>query len=67
MARTDPSLALAHDYLLVMRGAERTFAEMAACWPEAPIYTLLYDSGAVAEGFAGRDVCHRPVIPGSTR
>ncbi|HKO38669.1 MAG TPA: glycosyltransferase [Solirubrobacterales bacterium] len=51
-----PSLALAHDYLLTMRGAERTFAEMARCWPEAPIYTLLYDADAVAEGFAGRDV-----------
>ena len=50
------SLALAHDYLLVMRGAERTFAEIAACWPEAPIYTLLYDPDAVASGFAGREV-----------
>ena len=51
----DP-LALAHDYLLVMRGAERTFAEIAACWPQAPIYTLLHDRDAVAERFAGRDV-----------
>lgn len=50
------SLALTHDYLLVMRGAERTFAEIAACWPEAPIYTLLHDRDAVADGFAGRDV-----------
>lgn len=50
------SLALAHDYLLVMRGAERTFAEIAACWPRAPIYTLLYDAEAVADGFAGREV-----------
>jgi len=50
------SLALAHDYLLTMRGAERTFAEMVRCWPEAPIYTLLYDADAVAEGFAGREV-----------
>jgi glycosyltransferase involved in cell wall biosynthesis len=49
-------LALAHDYLLVMRGAERTFAEIAACWPAAPIYTLLYDEAAVADGFVGRDV-----------
>ena len=39
-----------------MRGAERTFAEIAACWPEAPIYTLLYDADAVASGFAGREV-----------
>jgi glycosyltransferase involved in cell wall biosynthesis len=52
----ESSLALAHDYLLTMRGAERTFAEMAKCWPQAPIYTLLYDAEAVAEGFAGREV-----------
>jgi glycosyltransferase involved in cell wall biosynthesis len=50
------SVALVHDYLLVMRGAERTFAEMAKCWPAAPIYTLLYDADAVEEGFAGREV-----------
>jgi glycosyltransferase involved in cell wall biosynthesis len=49
-------LALAHDYLLVMRGAERSFAEIAACWPAAPIYTLLYDEPAVAAGFEGREV-----------
>lgn len=50
------SLALAHDYLLVMRGAERTFAEIAACWPDAPIYTLLYDAEAMGDAFAGHDV-----------
>jgi glycosyltransferase involved in cell wall biosynthesis len=32
-----------HDYLLVMRGAERTFEAMAACYPDAGIATLLYD------------------------
>lgn len=53
---SDTAVALAHDYLLTMRGAERTFAEMAACWPRAPIYTLLYDAEAVKDGFAGRDV-----------
>jgi len=34
---------LVHDYLLVMRGAERTFVRMADIWPSAPIATLLYD------------------------
>ncbi|MCW2982118.1 MAG: glycosyltransferase family 4 protein [Solirubrobacterales bacterium] len=47
---------LVHDYLLVPRGAERTFAAMAACWPDAPIYTLLYDEAAVAPLFGPRDV-----------
>jgi glycosyltransferase involved in cell wall biosynthesis len=36
-------IALVHDYLLVMRGAERTFEAMAACYPNASIATLLYD------------------------
>lgn len=53
---SQPSLALVHDYLLTMRGAERTFAEIAACWPEAPIYTLLYDRDAAPSCFGGRDV-----------
>jgi glycosyltransferase involved in cell wall biosynthesis len=39
-----------------MRGAERTFAEIAACWPGAPINTLLYDSGATGSAFAGHPV-----------
>ena len=46
------SVGLVHDYLLVMRGAERTFAAIADCLPGAPIYTLLYDpegtNGAVS-------------------
>lgn len=50
------SIALVHDYLLVRRGAERTFAAMAACFPEAPIYTLLYDAEAMAQDFDGRQV-----------
>ena len=41
--RAMPRLALVHDYLLVLRGAERTFAAMADVWPDAPIVTLLYD------------------------
>ena len=32
-------VALVHDYLLVMRGAERTFAAITDCWPCAPIAT----------------------------
>jgi glycosyltransferase involved in cell wall biosynthesis len=51
-----PSVALVHDYLLVMRGAERTFAEMASCWPQAPIYTLLYDAAGTNDHFADRTV-----------
>lgn len=49
-----------HDYLLVMRGAERTFAAMADCWPQAPIHTALYDPEAVPR-FAGREVVVSPL------
>jgi glycosyltransferase involved in cell wall biosynthesis len=51
-----PAPALVHDYLLVMRGAERTFAAMAECWPDSPIYTLLYDRDGTGGQFADRDV-----------
>jgi glycosyltransferase involved in cell wall biosynthesis len=50
------SVALVHDYLLVMRGAERTFAAIADCFPDAPIYTLLYDEQGTDRRFAGREV-----------
>lgn len=49
-------VALAHDYLLVMRGAERVFHAMTECWPDAPISTLLYDEAATAGAFAGHEV-----------
>jgi glycosyltransferase involved in cell wall biosynthesis len=53
---SESPVALVHDYLLVMRGAERTFAEIAACWPSAPIYTLLCDRDAVEAGLGARQI-----------
>ncbi|MCW3057886.1 MAG: glycosyltransferase family 4 protein [Solirubrobacterales bacterium] len=47
---------LAHDYLLVMRGAERTFGAMADLYAEAPIFTLLYDEQGTNGRFAGRAI-----------
>lgn len=52
----EPRVALAHDYLLVMRGAERVFARIASMWPEAPIYTLLHDATTMNSTFSGRQV-----------
>jgi glycosyltransferase involved in cell wall biosynthesis len=49
-------IALVHDYLLVLRGAERTFAALSDMWPDAPVYTLLYDEERTEHRFAGRDV-----------
>ncbi len=47
-------VVLAHDYLLVMRGAERTFAAIADLYAEAPILTLLYDEAGTDGRFAAR-------------
>lgn len=39
-----------------MRGAERTFAAIGECWPNAPIFTLLYDPDGTNGAFGGRSV-----------
>lgn len=54
-------LSLAHDYLLVMRGAERTFAAMADLYSDAPIFTLLYDELATGERFGSHDITTSPL------
>jgi glycosyltransferase involved in cell wall biosynthesis len=58
---SDIRVVLAHDYLLVMRGAERTFAAMAELYSQAPIFTLLYDKLGTGERFAGRTVVTSPL------
>jgi glycosyltransferase involved in cell wall biosynthesis len=57
-ARTSPgpSVALVHDFLLDLRGAERVFIEMCALWPDAPIFTAVYDEDGTVGRFAGREV-----------
>ena len=56
MGSEHPSPVLVHDYLLVMRGAERTFAAIADCWTGAPISTLLYDPAGTRHRFAAHPV-----------
>jgi glycosyltransferase involved in cell wall biosynthesis len=60
-AAGDDQIALVHDYLLVLRGAERTFAAMADVWPNAPIYTLLYDDAATSGRFDEHTVTTSPL------
>ena len=55
------SVSLVHDYLLVMRGAERTFAAIADLYSQAPIFTLLYDEQGTDERFAGRSITTSPL------
>jgi glycosyltransferase involved in cell wall biosynthesis len=59
----DPSerVTLVHDYLLVMRGAERTFAAMAELSPQAPVFTLLYDEQGTDRRFAGHAITTSPL------
>jgi glycosyltransferase involved in cell wall biosynthesis len=56
-----PQVALGHDYLLVMRGAERTVAAIADLYREAPIFTLLYDEVGTDGRFAGRQITTSPL------
>jgi glycosyltransferase involved in cell wall biosynthesis len=43
------STALVHDYLNQRGGAERVFAHFVREWPDAPVYTALYDERAVGD------------------
>ena len=54
-------ISLVHDYLLVMRGAERTFAAIADLYAEAPIFTLLHDEQRTNGRFAGRSITTSPL------
>ncbi len=45
-----------HDFLLDVRGAERVFLELCEMWPEADIYTAVYDEDGTEGRFAGRNV-----------
>ncbi len=44
-------VALVHDYLNQRGGAERVFAHIARAWPDAPIYTALYDERVAGGAF----------------
>jgi glycosyltransferase involved in cell wall biosynthesis len=45
-----------HDFLLDLRGAERVFLELCEMWPEADIYTAIYDEDGTEGRFAHRVV-----------
>lgn len=42
-------VALVHDYLNQRGGAERVFAHIARAYPEAPVYTALYDEAQTGD------------------
>jgi len=51
-----PRVAIAHDYLTQLGGAEKTVLNMSRAFPGAPIYTMLYDAEATFPEFQDLDV-----------
>ena len=49
-------MALVHDFLLDVRGAERVFVELCNMWPQADIFTAVYDEAGTEGRFAQRTV-----------
>ena len=55
------SIAIAHDYLTQRGGAEKVVLAMARAFPDAPIYTLLYEPSTTFPEFASLDVRTSPL------
>src|SRR5919197_744896 len=51
-----PRVALVHDFLLDLRGAERVFAAICEAWPDADVFSAVYDERGTEGRFAGRNV-----------
>src|SRR3954447_23898344 len=49
-------VALVHDFLLDLRGAERVFLAMCDIWPDADVFTAVYDEEGTEGRFAHRNV-----------
>lgn len=51
LKKSQPKIALLHDYLVKLGGAERVLKVFADRFPDAPIYTLLYDEAVCGKAF----------------
>jgi glycosyltransferase involved in cell wall biosynthesis len=56
-----PSIAIVHDYLTQRGGAERVVLLLAETFPDACIYTSLYDPGGTFPEFAGLTIRTTPL------
>ena len=57
-----PVVAIAHDYLTVVGGAERVVASMVHAFPGAPVYTSLYEPERVHDELASRIDVHTSAL-----
>ncbi|MDR3663362.1 MAG: glycosyltransferase [Mycobacterium sp.] len=51
-----PKVAIAHDYLTQFGGAEKVVLSMTKAFPDAPLYTMLYDPELTYPEFADLDI-----------
>jgi glycosyltransferase involved in cell wall biosynthesis len=49
-------VALVHDFLVSVRGADRVFLEMCDLWPDADVFTPVYDERGTEGRFAHRNI-----------
>ncbi|MDP1834033.1 MAG: glycosyltransferase [Candidatus Moranbacteria bacterium] len=56
MKKNNLKVALVHDFLVDFGGAERVLEVLCEMFPEAPIYTLLYDKKKMRGRFAGKTI-----------
>lgn len=62
-------LALVHDHLIQMGGAEKVLQSLCELWPQAPIYTLLFDAKKIGQYFDKSRITtsYLQEIPGALR
>jgi glycosyltransferase involved in cell wall biosynthesis len=58
---TQPSVAIAHDYLTQRGGAERVVLSLMRAFPGAPVHTTLYDAAGTYPEFADADIRTSPL------
>ncbi len=56
MKSQDLKVAIVHDFLVQYGGAERVLEVLSEMFPEAPIYTLLYDKEKMGDRFVKREI-----------
>ena len=56
MSKKDPKVAIVHDWLVGYAGGDRVVDAMKRVFPDAVIYTLVYDPNNMPEHFKSYDI-----------